>query len=220
MTLEDSASPSSSRFRLVSVSPEGTVLALRGAAVDQHVRIPQVSPAVLATVNRGAPLFTDGVSEEKLEEVLLPLVASLPVPEHHLDGWVLLDDSASNPSGDHLVGWGKTLAELTAHPARSFLVLGGASIDPSSDYDTLPALGAALVRLRIHLTMGIGTRAKPIATQVGLEGSWDGESVWYPTAEDAYDYLQPRLRPGDTVVVTGFAGQDNQLVEWLRGGNR
>jgi len=68
----------------------------------------------------------------------------------------------------------------------------------------LGALAAAVIRLRIDQFVGLGSRAKALATQVGLEGSWDGESLWLESVQDAYDYLRVWPQDGDLIVVSGY----------------
>ena len=42
---------------------------------------------------------------------------------------------------------------------------------------------------------------RAIHNAAGLEGSWDGESVYVDDVEAAYDLLRGVLRPGDVVLV-------------------
>ena len=52
--------------------------------------------------------------------------------------------------------------------------------------------------------VGVGRLAKALATQVGLEGSWDGESVWAEDGSGAYDYLCDSVGTSDTVALVGL----------------
>ena len=120
------------------------------------------------------------------------------------DGPAIVVDDTDQVTGDHLVGWGRTLAGLLHPDRRTVLVCGSVTVEPDSDYDTLGALAASVIRFRVSLFVGVGSEAKALATQVGMEGSWDGESQWAPGVDQAYDYLCANLLPGDFVVLLGL----------------
>ena len=126
----------------------------------------------------------------------------------------LLIDPEVNPNGDHLVAWGRQLARLRNGDTSTVMVCGGVAIDPESDYDTLGGLAAALIRLRLGLFIGVAKRAKALAAQVGMEGSWDGESVWAEDESRAYDYLCDQVRESDVVVLVGLDPRErSRLIE-------
>jgi UDP-N-acetylmuramoyl-tripeptide--D-alanyl-D-alanine ligase len=130
----------------------------------------------------------------------------------------LLVDPEVNPTGDHLVAWGRQLARLRSGNTSTVMVCGGVSIDQDSDYDTLGGLAAALIRLRLGLFIGVAQRAKALATQVGMEGSWDGESVWAEDESRAYDYLCDQVRESDVVVLVGLDPQERSRLIQRWGG--
>ncbi len=125
-------------------------------------------------------------------------------------------DQSGEVSGDDLVAWGRLLARLQTPECKAVMVCGGVVVDPASDYDTLGALAAALIRQRLGLFIGVGLGAKPVATQVGLEGSWDGESVWADTPTRAYDYLCDQVHESDVVVVISLqpAALSDLMAQW------
>jgi len=47
----------------------------------------------------------------------------------------------------------------------------------------------------------VGAEARRMHITAINEGSWDGESVYFETQDEAYDYLATELRAGDTVLV-------------------
>jgi UDP-N-acetylmuramoyl-tripeptide--D-alanyl-D-alanine ligase len=47
----------------------------------------------------------------------------------------------------------------------------------------------------------VGEGARRIHLSAAAEGSWDGESVFVPTIEEAETLLASVVRPGDTVLV-------------------
>ncbi len=112
-------------------------------------------------------------------------------------------DTSGSPRGDDLIMRLKTIRSEVDH-SRMLVVSAGVTIDPSDDYDSLGALAAAIIRLRIDQFVGLGISAKALATQVGLEGSWDGESLWLESVQDAYDYLRVWPQDGDLIVLSGY----------------
>ena len=111
-------------------------------------------------------------------------------------------DTSGSPRGDDLIMRLKTIRSEVDH-SRMLVLSAGVTIDPSDDYDSLGALAAAIIRLRIDQFVGLGISAKALATQVGLEGSWDGESLWLESVQDAYDYLRVWPQDGDLIVLSG-----------------
>lgn len=112
-------------------------------------------------------------------------------------------DHHRTPHGDHLIQVMKAATQLREPGSRLLVLAGLVALEPGDDYDTLPALAAAMIRLRVDQWVGVGMEAKALATQVGLEGSWDGESLWFAQASDAYSYLRAWPEEGDTVLITG-----------------
>ncbi len=112
-------------------------------------------------------------------------------------------DTSGSPRGDDLIMRLKTIRSEVDH-SRMLVLSAGVTIDPSDDYDSLGALAAAIIRLRIDQFVGLGISAKALATQVGLEGSWDGESLWLESVQDAYDYLRVWPQDGDLIVLSGY----------------
>ncbi len=130
--------------------------------------------------------------------------AFLPVRPSGSPRATVLVDPEVNPTGDDLVAWGRLLARLRSADISTVMVCGRVTIDPQSDYDTLGGLAAALIRLRLGLFIGVGNGAKALAAQVGMEGSWDGESVWAEDESLAYDYLCDQVGESDVVVLIGL----------------
>ena len=191
---------------VTGLSPEGMTLSVSAYGDTRTVHTPALHPlaeqffvdSCEAAANLDGALV---VWAEKME----PFVAMRPTRPPSAS--VVVDES-SQVVGDDVVAWGRLLAKLQTPKCRTVMVCGQVTVDPTSDYDTLGALGAALIRQRLGLFIGLGQAAKPIATQVGLEGSWDGESVWAETPNRAYDYLCDQVRQSDVVVVIGLQPAD------------
>jgi len=58
-----------------------------------------------------------------------------------------------------------------------------------------------VVRLNINELVVVGAQARRLHISAMNEGSWDGESKFYETQDEAYDYLSGLLTAGDIVLV-------------------
>jgi UDP-N-acetylmuramoyl-tripeptide--D-alanyl-D-alanine ligase len=98
---------------------------------------------------------------------------------------------ASTPGGEGRRTWA-VLGEM--------LELGPASRD---EHDVL---GRLVVRLDVDQLLVVGAGARPIYTGAVMEGSWGEEAAFATDVDDALDFLRPRLRPGDVVLVKSSHG--------------
>jgi UDP-N-acetylmuramoyl-tripeptide--D-alanyl-D-alanine ligase len=204
-------STDSSTATMTSMSPEGMTLRVYAFGETREVHTPALHPQAeqfFVGSCVGATDLDEAVSvwAEAMEPFLVMRPSSHPVAS------VVVVESGET-TGDDIVAWGRLLARLQEPECKTVIVCGGVQVDPRSDYDTLGALAAALIRQRLGLFIGVGQGAKPIATQVGLEGSWDGESVWADTPARAYDYLCDQVDESDVVVVIGV--QSAELTDLM-----
>lgn len=117
------------------------------------------------------------------------------------DGITVIND-AYNASPDSTAAALKTLAQITrGGGGRSIAVLGEMAELGEYAQEEHDRLGRLVVRLNISQLVVVGERARHIHAAAGLEGSWDGESVFVPDADAAYDLLRGELRSGDVVLV-------------------
>jgi UDP-N-acetylmuramoyl-tripeptide--D-alanyl-D-alanine ligase len=63
------------------------------------------------------------------------------------------------------------------------------------------AIGRIAVRLNIDEVVVVGDGAKLIHMGASQEGSWDGESKFFPSISDALQHLRGLLGVGDVVLV-------------------
>ena len=120
---------------------------------------------------------------------------------HHAPGGVTLINDAYNASPDSMAAALKTLAEVTRGTHRAVAVLGEmAELGEYSDEEH-DRIGRLVVRLNIDKLIVVGHEARHIHDAAGLEGSWDGESVYVDDADGAYDLLRNELQSGDVVLV-------------------
>ena len=115
-------------------------------------------------------------------------------------GAIVIND-AYNASPDSMAAALKTLAQIRGAEDRTIAVLGEmAELGEYSDEEH-DRIGRLVVRLNIRKLIVVGHGARHIHNAAGLEGSWDGESVYVATADEAYDLLRDDLRAGDIVLV-------------------
>lgn len=192
----------------------GTVLEITGAHNPTTVETPAIHPHL-------AHYLAQSLQTRPLEQAVASwrnsVEKNLPRPAQGGSGPTVVFDLAERVTGDEVVAWGRILAGMLRDDTRTVMICGPVDIQPDSDYDTLGALAASLIRLRVSLFMGVGPDAKALATQVGMEGSWDGESQWVPGVHEAYDYLCANVAEQDVVVVLGFTAEQRQLLSELWG---
>lgn len=116
------------------------------------------------------------------------------------DGITIIND-AYNASPDSMSAALRTLAQIRKPDGRSVAVLGAMS--ELGEYSIEEHIRVALqaVRLRISELVVVGAAARQLHISAINEGSWDGESVFFETQDEAFAYLSDTLRPNDTVIV-------------------
>jgi UDP-N-acetylmuramoyl-tripeptide--D-alanyl-D-alanine ligase len=115
-------------------------------------------------------------------------------------GAIIIND-AYNASPDSMAAALKTLAQMRGPEDRTIAVLGEmAELGEYSDEEH-DRIGRLVVRLNIRKLIVVGHGARHIHNAAGLEGSWDGESVYVATPDEAYDLLREDLGAGDIVLV-------------------
>jgi UDP-N-acetylmuramoyl-tripeptide--D-alanyl-D-alanine ligase len=116
-------------------------------------------------------------------------------------GGITVINDAYNASPDSTAAALKTLAQIVEPGQRSVAVLGEMAELGEYSQDEHDRLGRLVVRLNIGKLVVVGEGARHIHAAAGLEGSWDGESVFVANVDAAYDLLREELRPGDVVLV-------------------
>jgi UDP-N-acetylmuramoyl-tripeptide--D-alanyl-D-alanine ligase len=117
------------------------------------------------------------------------------------DSGAIIINDAYNASPDSMSAALKTLAQVRTPDNRTFAVLGEmAELGEYSDEEH-DRIGRLAVRLNIGKLIVVGHAARHIHNAAGLEGSWDGESVFVETPDEAYDLLRDSIGTGDIVLV-------------------
>lgn len=118
---------------------------------------------------------------------------------HPLNCGITLINDAYNANPESMAAALKTLASFNQH-GRTWAVLGPmAELGPDAvaEHDRI---GRLAVRLNISQLVSIGDSARALFLGANQEGSWDGESVWFPDFAQASDYIVERVIPGDTIL--------------------
>lgn len=116
------------------------------------------------------------------------------------DGITIIND-AYNASPDSMSAALRTLAQITKPGGRSVAVLGPMTELGSYTIEEHMRIGLQAVRLRIRQLVVVGKDARDLHISAINEGSWDGESVFFETQDEAFDYLREMLTTDDTVLV-------------------
>ena len=116
------------------------------------------------------------------------------------DGVTIIND-AYNASPDSMTAALKTLAQIREPGERTVAVLGEMSELGEFSGDEHDRIGLLAVRLNISQLVVVGRAARRMHISTINEGSWDGESLFVESQDDAFALLTATIRPGDTVLV-------------------
>jgi UDP-N-acetylmuramoyl-tripeptide--D-alanyl-D-alanine ligase len=95
----------------------------------------------------------------------------------------------------------QTLAQIGRGKHRTIAVLGEMAELGEFSRQEHDAIGRVAVRLNIDQLVVVGDGAKLIHMGAEQEGSWGGESKFFPEIDQALAYLRGMLRAGDLVLV-------------------
>ncbi|KQM84645.1 UDP-N-acetylmuramoyl-tripeptide--D-alanyl-D-alanine ligase [Agromyces sp. Leaf222] len=135
------------------------------------------------------------------------------------DGVTVIND-AYNASPDSMSAALKTLAQVKAPGTRTIAVLGEMSELGEFSGEEHDRIGLLAVRLGVSQLVIVGQGARRLHITAINEGSWDGESAFVETSDEAYDLVVASIRPGDTVLVkssnsAGLRHLGDRLGEWF-----
>ena len=155
-----------------------------------------------------------GISAEEIVATLESATLAAPGRMEVLggrDGITIIND-AYNASPDSMSAALRTLAQIRKPAGRSVAVLGAMSELGEYSIDEHLRIGLQTVRLGISELVVVGSAARNLHISAINEGSWDGESVFFETADEAFDYLAGSLRADDTVLVKSSNAAGLQLL--------
>ncbi|MEN9970504.1 MAG: hypothetical protein RLZZ229_712 [Actinomycetota bacterium] len=140
-------------------------------------------------------------------DAAIAAIAAMPLAErwrmqveHRADGVTVIND-AYNASPDSMKAALQTLAQLGKTGRRTIAVLGEMAELGQFSRDEHDAMGRFVVRLNIDQLVVVGEGARLIHSGAVLEGSWDGESKFYESIDEAFEAVREMLVPGDIVLV-------------------
>ncbi len=116
------------------------------------------------------------------------------------DGITIIND-AYNASPDSMTAALKTLAQIRRPDQRTIAVLGEMSELGDLAGEEHDRVGLLAVRLNISQLIVVGRAARRMHISTINEGSWDGESEFVESSDDAFDLICATVRPGDIVLV-------------------
>ncbi|MEY4019114.1 MAG: hypothetical protein RLZZ590_414, partial [Actinomycetota bacterium] len=119
---------------------------------------------------------------------------------HRSDGVTVIND-AYNASPDSTRAALQTLAQLGKTGRRTIAVLGEMAELGHASRTEHDAIGRVVVRLNIDQLVVVGEGARLIHSGAVLEGSWDGESLFFDEIDRALEAVREMLEPGDIVLV-------------------
>lgn len=114
---------------------------------------------------------------------------------------VTIINDAYNASPDSMAAALKTLVQLREPGGRAIAVLGEMSELGDASGAEHDRIGLLAVRLGVDQVVVVGAGARRMHISTINEGSWDGESVFVETQDEAFELLLSLLRERDTVLV-------------------
>lgn len=194
--------------------PGGETARVHFGVLGEH-HVMNALAAIAASIELGVPL---PVIVEALESMTLAERWRMQVMGGR-DGITVIND-AYNASPDSMSAALKTLAQVQAPGTRTIAVLGEMSELGEFSGEEHDRIGLLAVRLGISQLIVVGEGARRLHISAINEGSWDGESAYVETADEAFDLVTATARPGDTVLVkssnsAGLRHLGDRLGEWF-----
>jgi UDP-N-acetylmuramoyl-tripeptide--D-alanyl-D-alanine ligase len=127
------------------------------------------------------------------------------------NGSLVIND-AYNASPDSMRAALQTLATLGRQGHRTIAVLGEMAELGSESVTQHDEIGRLVVRLNIDQLFVVGQRAKLIHLGALQEGSWDGESKFFESIDEALEQVRGLLGSGDIVLVKSSKSADLRFL--------
>lgn len=175
--------------------PDGAELPIRLQILGEH-QLMNAAAALAVAESLGLGRET---SIDALEEMQLAERGRMQLTERK-DGVFVIND-AYNASPDSMKAALQTLAQIGRQGHRTIAVLGEMAELGEYAPQEHDSIGRLAVRLNIDQVVVIGIRAKLIHMGASQEGSWDGESKFFESIDEAFAALRGMLVPGDVVLV-------------------
>jgi UDP-N-acetylmuramoyl-tripeptide--D-alanyl-D-alanine ligase len=197
-----------------TITARGESARVRFGVLGEH-HVMNALAATAAALELGAPL---DLIVEALGQVTLAERWRMQLMGGRDDVTIIND--AYNASPDSMSAALKTLAQVQRAGSRTIAVLGEMSELGEFSGEEHDRIGLLAVRLGISQLVVVGPGARRLHISAINEGSWDGESAYVETADEAYDLVVASVRPGDTVLVkssnsAGLRHLGDRLGEWF-----
>ena len=132
-----------------------------------------------------------------------------------LGNGVTIINDAYNANPESMSAALRALADI-APAGHSWAVLGAMAELGEFSIEQHDAVGRLAVRLDISNLVVVGEQAKAMYLGALQEGSWDGESVWFPDFSSACDYIVERVKSPDVVLFKASrSGQFEKLAQMV-----
>ena len=206
----------------IEASAEGTRFTLHAAGESLPVRFPVLGEHHVANALAAAAVGLElGLAPAEIVASLEATTLAGPGRMQLLGGRdsITIVNDAYNASPDSMQAALKTLAQIRKPEGRTIAVLGEMSELGDFAGEEHDRIGLLAVRLRLSQLVVVGRGARRMHISAVNEGAWsDGESVFFESQDEAYDYLLETLEPGDTVLVkssnaAGLQGLGDRLGE-------
>lgn len=126
---------------------------------------------------------------------------------------ISLINDAYNANPESMTAALKTLASIDT-TGRRWAVLGAMHELGDQSVSEHDRVGRLVVRLNIDQLVVVGQVAKPLHMGAEQEGSWDGESVWFPDFAQATDYICKRVSSNDVLLFKASRSEEfDRLAE-------
>lgn len=141
------------------------------------------------------------------KSVAIDAIEQLPLAERwrmqllKRDDGVFVINDAYNASPDSMKAALQTLAQIGRQGHRTIAVLGEMAELGDFAATEHDGMGRLAVRLNIDQVIVVGKGAKLIHMGASQEGSWDGESKYFDSIDEALTAVRGMLEPGDVVLV-------------------
>jgi UDP-N-acetylmuramoyl-tripeptide--D-alanyl-D-alanine ligase len=200
--------------RFVLRLPDGTERPVRFAVLGEHHVANALGAAAAAfALGIGIDAIVAGLeSVTRAERWRMEVLTTEPI--------TVIND-AYNASPDSMAAALKALVQVAPPGGRTVAVLGEMTELGELAGEEHDAIGLLAVRLNVSQLVAVGEGAKRIHLTAGLEGSWDGESRYAATIEEAEELLAELVQDGDTVLVkssnaAGLRLLGDRLAERIR----
>jgi len=207
------------RAQNISVQADGTYqFDIKTSNETEHIQLPLLGEHNVSNALAAAAVgIVCGMNLATIAHALSLVTLRSPwrMEKSVLANGVTLINDAYNANPESMSAALRTLAGI-APSGHSWAVLGPMAELGEFSIEAHDAIGRLAVRLDISQLVVVGEQAKALYLGALQEGSWDGESVWFPDFSSACDYIVERVKSPDVVLFKASrAGQFELLAQMV-----